>query len=142
MLIFSTSLFLVVSGALIQNSHFVLWGVKPNIVLTAIVAAAIFEKDWLRRSIVVLLGASLLALEPSFGFETLFALAIFFLALALVDFLPWQRLPNGLVAIAIASLAINLNGFQLGVFTIELIYNLILFLLLFALFESWSTKRV
>ncbi|MEX2054327.1 MAG: hypothetical protein WD883_02195 [Candidatus Colwellbacteria bacterium] len=142
MLIFSTSLALIVAGALVQNSHFALWGVKPNLVLVAIVALALFEKDWLRRTIAVLLGAALLVLEVAFGFDTIFSLGVFFIALALVDFLPWRPLLNGTVAISIATLIINLGGFQLGVFALELIYNLVILFALFAMFNAWTTRRI
>ncbi|MDP3953475.1 MAG: hypothetical protein Q8P99_01480 [bacterium] len=142
MLIFSTSLVLITVGAFVQNSHFILWGVKPNLVLTAIVALSLFEKDWLRRSLATLLGTALLILELTFGFDTVFLLVLFFAAMASVDLLPWRPLLNGTVALTAATLIINLSGFQLGVFVLELIYNLVLLLALFAMFNSWNTRRI
>ncbi len=142
MLIFSTSLLLIFLGAITQNSNFALWGVKPNLVLAVIVAFSLIDKDWLKRSVAALLGAALLILEPSLGFETLFLLSILFLAMILVDILPWQPLLNGLAALIICVLTISINGFQLNVFLTELILDVAITGVVLALFNSWKVKRI
>ena len=136
MLVFFTSLGAVFLGALIQNSSFAILGVKPNLVLVVILAFGLLEKDWLKRSILVLLGMATLIIEPSLGLKTMLTMAIFFLALALIDFLPWKEIANSASALSIGTLLINISGFQLGVFFMEAAYNLSLlglFVLLFTL---------
>ena len=124
MLEFFTSAVAVVLGALIQNSSFAILGVKPNLVLVVILAFGLLEKDWLKRSVLVLLSIATLIIEPGMGLETIFTVSIFFFTLTLIDFLPWREIANSASALAIGTLLIDINGFQLGVFFMEVVYNL------------------
>src|SRR3989338_7685329 len=140
MLVFFTSAVAVFFGALIQNSSFAILGVKPNFVLVVILAFGLLEKDWLKRSILVLLSMVTLIIEPGIGLETILTIIIFFFALALIDFLPWREIANSASALVIGTLLINISGFQLGVFFTESIYNLSLFGLCILLFTLSGVK--
>lgn len=140
MLVFFTSALVVVLGALIQNSNFAILGVKPNLVLVVILAFGLLDKDWLKRSILVLLAIVTLIIEPAMSMETVLVTAIFFLVLALGDFLPWRDIANSAFALVIGTLLININGFQLGIFFKEAAYNLSLFGLCILLFTLSGVK--
>ncbi len=137
---FLTSLAAVFLGALIQNSSFVVLGVKPNFVLVTILAFGLLEQDWLKRVILVLLAIVTLIIEPGIGQQTILTALIFFFALTLIDFLPWKGIANTASALAIGTLLIHVNGFQLGVFLMEVTYNLSLLGLCVLLFTLSGVK--
>ena len=111
MLVFCTSLVAVFLSAFIQNSNFAILGVKPNLVLVVILAFGLLEKDWLKRAILVLLAIATLIIEPGLGLKTILIMSIFFLALALIDFLPWREIANSASALVIGTLLIDVGGF-------------------------------
>ena len=138
MLVFCTSLVAVFLSAFIQNSNFAILGVKPNLVLVVILAFGLLEKDWLKRAILVLLAIATLIIEPGLGLKTILIMSIFFLALALIDFLPWREIANSASALVIGTLLIDVGGFQFNVFLMEALYNLSLLGILVLIFTlSW-----
>lgn len=111
---FILNLLLVIGFALSQLNHFFVFrGVQPNLALVAILVFALSEKDWLRRSIVILSAVLTLIFEPSLGPDTLITAAVFFLAVFLLDMLKWQPAVNFILAVLIATALINLDTFRL-----------------------------
>ena len=110
MLQFIVSSFLVLIASLFQTtSLFLIGGVKPNLALVFIVAISNFEKSWIRRVILVLLAALILTFAPfATWIDIIFISAILF-AVALLDYLPWQRIVNGVVVVSVLQRRMSLG---------------------------------
>ena len=67
-------------------------------------------------------------------------MSIFFLALALIDFLPWREIANSASALVIGTLLIDVGGFQFNVFLMEALYNLSLLGILVLIFTLSGVK--
>ena len=121
---FLVSLTLSVLLPLIQTSSLILWfGVKPNLVLALLIAFALVERDWLHRLAVPFTALFMLNFAPSITLFGFYVAAIFLLAQAFLDLLPWQPIVNTSLALFTATLLINLEQFSLAVFASELLMN-------------------
>ncbi len=143
MLQFIVSSFLVLIASLFQTtSLFLIGGVKPNLALVFIVAISNFEKSWIRRVILVLLAALILTFAPFATWIDIIFISATLFAVALLDYLPWQRIVNGIVVVSAATIILNLPGLNFGIIALELIMNIILvsvFTLLLGIF--YGTKK-
>ena len=126
MLLFALSSLLIFLFSLGQLNHFLeIGGVQPNFGLALLITYAFFEKDWLRRSALILFTIFLLNFEPVFNLETLFIIISLFVLVALVDYIKWQPLLSAISITVVGTIIMNLYTFQLEVVLMEIIYNLI-----------------
>ncbi|MBU2101648.1 hypothetical protein KKH05_02945 [Patescibacteria group bacterium] len=146
MLLFIFSLLIVSLLSLGQLNHFLeIGGIQPDFGLVFLVTYAFFEKDWLRRSALILLTIFLLNFEPIFNLETLFIITILFVSVALVDYIKWQPVLSGTSIVFIGTVFMNLYTFQPKVVLLETIYNFIyigIFALLLVFIKTKSQKNV
>ncbi len=119
---------LLITGVLsfLQTTSFTLWGVKPNLVLSFLVAYALWEKDWLMRSALIILSSVIINWSPGLNPTVLLVFFILLAAAAAVDYLGWLPLINGAIAVGGATLLINLDSLRISVLASELIYNCLL----------------
>lgn len=130
MLIFLTSLGATLFFGILQNTYLLsVAGIKPNLILVIALAYAFVEKDWLKRSAIILTALFTLAISPYGGIGFIITATALFLSVALVDTLPWKALANTLVALVLGTFVINLERFGIGIFTVELLYNFLAFAL-------------
>lgn len=125
MLLFALSIFLVpLLGFGQLNRVFSIGGVQANLCLVFIITYAFFDKDWLRRSALILLAFITLSFEPLMNFQALFVLLVFFMSTALVDYIKWQPFLNGIFVIILATFLISLESFYFGTLIPEIVFNL------------------
>lgn len=131
--------------SVIQSYGFSVFGVVPNLALTAVVASSFFAADFFEGIFLVLLSA--LVLKFGSGFET--GILTFTLIGAIVvvtaKFIPWRYFAGNLIAIVIAVLIFYafLNpGLILSlVFAKELFLDIVASSLIFAfLYFLWQDK--
>ena len=141
MLLFILSFLTITALSLGQfNQVFTINGIQPNLALVFLIVYAFFEKDWLRRSALVLLAVFILNFEPVINFQTLFLILVFFISVAMVDYFRWQPPLNAVLVSILATLLINLDPFNFWVMIAELKYNLAA-LAVFSLFVVFMNSR-
>jgi len=123
---YTSSLAIVFFCGLLQQSPLLyVAGVKPNITLAALVVFLSIYKTFSQR--VFLIGAAVLSLKFFPGFDigvALFAAAAVFSALVL-DLLPWKRFARVVAAATLGTVIMQFASWDLGVFTKELIMNML-----------------
>ena len=128
---------------LFQTLGFSIFGVKPNLALTAVVVASFFVVNIREGLVLILSAALLLKFNAVFNLDILIFSLIGTAALIFKKYLIWQPLINCLILIGLAT-----SGFYLflspsliisGIFLQEIIYNIILGIFVFA-FIRWLKK--
>jgi hypothetical protein len=142
MLQFIVNFLIIVFGALIQITNVAFIStLKPNIVLACLVAISVFQKDWIGRSILILMAEIILTFQPTFGWMDLVLISTFALTMALVDFLPWKKIINIILAVIFGTTILNITlHFSFMLFLKEAIMNTILAILVFWLIELIYAK--
>ena len=126
MLVFLTSLLVGPLLSLAQNSTAVsIYGVKPNLIMALLIAYALVEKDWWRRIAILLFSNIALMFGPTFNLQSVYWIAIMFLIVALLDYLPWNSAANTGASLIVGILLINLESLQIPVVVMEFIYTTI-----------------
>jgi len=128
MLRFIVSTILIFFGSLVQVTNIPLVnGVKPNISIVLLVVLSVFETDWIKRGVLVLIAATILTFDQFVSwFDAIFLLTAL-LVIALPDVMPWKRFFNVLVSVSIGTLILNIAlVFVFKIFLIELTANLFL----------------
>jgi len=142
MLLFISSFLLIWVFSLSQlNQLFAIQGIQPNISLAILVVYAFMEKDWLRRSALVLLTIFLLNFSPTLGLEAIFTMIVLFIVLTLVDYFKWQPTLSAVIIVLIATILLNAFSIRPGVILIESIYNVFLVGLFGLLLSFINSKR-
>ena len=142
MLVFTVSVIALSVGAFLQTTNIFLIGLtKPDVVLALLVVIAHIHKDWTERAFLVLIPALILKFSPTLVWvDVIFIISAFF-AIALVDYLPWRRAVNSMVAATIGTVAINLPSFNVGSLALELGINLVLVAIFFVIMELTYEKK-
>lgn len=109
----------------LSNSSF-FFGIKPNFVLALSLAFSRVEKSWLKRLLLVLVGAFSLKFYPAVDIHNIAFAIVTFLAIVLIDYLPWRESLNIVATVALATFFLNISGFSYKVFLIETFYNVVL----------------
>ncbi len=126
MFFFALNFFLVAVFSFGQlNYLFVFQGTQINLALVAILVFSLFEKDWLRRSALILLAALVLSFEPVLGLDTVLVVAILFLSVFLLDILKWEPALNIVLTVFIATVLTNAGNFNVGAILTETILSLL-----------------
>ncbi len=129
--------------ALFQTLGFSIFGVKPNLALTAVVAASFFVVNIWEGLVLILLAALFLKFNAVFNLDILVFCLIGTAALIVKKYLVWQPLINCLILIGLASLGLYLflspSLIISGIFLQEIIYNIILGIPVFVLLR-WLKK--
>lgn len=129
---------------LFQTLGFSIFGVKPNLALTAVVVASFFVANIWEGLVLILLAALFLKFNAVFSLDIVAFSLIGTAALIFKKYLIWQPLINCLILIGLASLGFYLflspSLILSRIFLQEIIYNIILGLLVFVLLR-WL-KRI
>ncbi|MBI2025015.1 MAG: hypothetical protein HYT03_02950 [Candidatus Harrisonbacteria bacterium] len=135
-------LVIFIAGLLQSAGLLSVLGVKPNLLLVTILVAAFFA-DFVFYIFLILISVFALRfrliLEPESLFFAVIAIAAYFLGRRL----PSQPILNSVFIIGIGSVLFNLLASpsfffnNLALVAIELVYDLVLGILIFKIFESW-----
>lgn len=137
---------LVSLSALLQSLGFSLLGIEPNLALLTVIAASFFIEDLFEGLFLVVLSAVILKFSPGFGKEIILFSLIGAASVIIEKYLPWRHLVGNLILIAAGTFTFYLilapNLILELIFLKELILNLALGILIFALFYSlWQNKE-
>lgn len=135
MLVFIGSFILTIITAFIQTTNWIVLGdiIKPNLILVMLIVLGIINPSWIRRAILILTAALILKFTPSAALFDLIFVGASFISVVMMDVLPWQRLISLLAAVAAGTIIINLDHLILLPLVYELMLNLLLAFILFAL---------
>jgi hypothetical protein len=135
------------AAGIFQVSGPAIFGVKPNWILTVLIIAAFLAGNFLELSILVLIAAILLRVQPGFFWP---ALIIGFLAFAvfwLKTRWPWQEFLNVILALVLATFIfyaiIDWQFFlkNYGPVLQEAFYNVIVGAGIYFVFQQWLRRR-
>src|SRR3989338_165368 len=136
---------LVVVAAFLQGVNFYIFGVKPNWALAVFLALA-FVADFWFYLVMEFSALIVLRFQPAFSWELGALAVIIFLVFIAARQLPWKESINFLF-LTFASptlfyLLVNPKFlyFQIGIFLIELFYNLLLGLTVFFILKNYAPK--
>lgn len=135
MLVFIGSFILTIITAFIQTTNWIVLGdiIKPNLILVMLIVLGIINPSWIRRAILILTAALILKFTPGAALFDLIFVGASFISVVMMDVLPWQRLISLLAAVAAGTIIINLDHLILLPLVYELMLNLLLAFILFAL---------
>ena len=128
---------LVAAAAFLQGTNFNIAGVKPNWTLAVLLVLAFFINDFIFYFILVLLASVILRFQPSFSWELAVWLLIVLTGFFAARRLPWRGIVNFSVMICAGTVGFYLlidHKFvygNIGVWSAELIYNVLVGLSLF-----------
>jgi|GEM_PF-2951728 hypothetical protein len=140
MLFFILNLFLITALSFGQlGGLFTVAGIQVNLVLVCTIVFSIFEKDWFKRLLLIILASVILSFGPSLDFDTLSRIIILVVSVILLDVLRWERLINAALIIPIATILSDMQILNRGdIIFREIIWNLTamaLLVLVITLFE-------
>ena len=132
--------------ALIQSLGFSFLGIKPNLVISAVIAGSFFVKDLFEGLLLVALSVLILKFSPDSGNEIILLSLIGAVSVLIERHLPWRHFVDNLVLIAAGTIVFYLvlaPDLILGmIFLKELILNLVFGSLIFAFFSAlWQNKE-
>ncbi|OGY43878.1 MAG: hypothetical protein A2820_01335 [Candidatus Buchananbacteria bacterium RIFCSPHIGHO2_01_FULL_40_35] len=144
MLPFIVSATLVIIASFLQTTNAILvLHVKPNLIFILLAVLAHINKSWLARSVVILSSALILKFSPLVTWADVMFISSAFLVMALVDYLPWRRIINSIVAAFAGTVVIGLSYLNLRVLTLETVINTILVIMFFgAMTFVYDKKKV
>lgn len=136
MLLLGVNTTLIILSSLLQLTDILsIAGIKPNLVLVFLIISAMTWDDWLKRLVLTLVGAVLMKFSPGTDiYNTLFIIASL-IGMGIYDKLPWAKMINGAVVLFIATLITHILTLEIGVMFGEIIYNIIVFLGLYAILQ-------
>ncbi len=135
---FVLSVVLVALAGLFQTANIDILGIKPDIILPAVLLAALANKDWWKRIILVLTAALVIQYYPGLDSGTILFIIAALAGIIAIDFIPTEHFINFLVAVVLGTLIINLANFILAAFFLELIYNLLFALVIFTVINKYT----
>jgi len=142
MLLFTVSTILVAAASFIQTTNFAFMGdIKANLVFALLVVIANAEKNWSKRSLLILISALILRFSPTIIWIDVIFIFTSFLMVALVDYLPWRKGINSVAAATTGTIFINLSSFDLRLVALEIAVNVIFVIAFFILFEYLYGKK-
>jgi len=142
MLLFTVNIIAVAIVSFLQTTNVILFnGFKPNLVFALLAVLANIDKDWAKRSVLVLISALILKFSPGLAWIDVIFISTSFLIIALVDYLPWRRAINSMVAVIAGTVVIGLSSFNLSLLTLEIVTSMVSVLIFFLLFELLYAKK-
>jgi len=144
MLVFIGSFILTVIAASVQATNWILLGdiIKPNLIFVILMILGVMNPGWIRRAVLVLAAALILKFAPGFSFLDLTFIGAVAASMVLMDFLPWRQPINLLLAVIVGTIIINLNNLTFLPLIYELILNLLLAFVLFALLKLVHVSQI
>lgn len=144
MLAFTVSFILTIITASVQVTNWILLDaiIKPNLILVVLIILAVVNQKWIRRAILILTAALILKLTPGFSFSDLVFIGTAVASMALMDFLPWKRPINLLLAVTIGTIITDLGHLTFLPLIYELVLNLLLAFTLFALLKLVHVPQI
>jgi len=134
MLRYTVSVGIVAAAAFLQTTNLLFIGqVKPNLIFALLAVFAHFEKDWIRRTVLILVPAIVLKFSPLISWLDLIFITSAFLIMALVDYLPWRRAINSIFTVIISTVIIGVQNLDIRALLTELGYNVTLVIILFVI---------
>ncbi len=129
--------------AFIQTTNLVfINGLKPDLVLIVLAILAAIHKEWKIRTPLALIAIFILKFSPMINWMDVIFAATVFMAMSLVDYLPWKKLVNIIVSIMIGTIIINASAIISVVFIEELLLNLIISLIFFLVINNLYAKII
>ena len=135
---FIVSLFALFLVSFFQLTNYSLIGfIKPDLSLVLIIFLSTIYKDWLKRLILILLAAVVF----KFGVGLELGSGLFILG-SLVGIITATKLPgsksvNLAVGVLVATLTTNIANFNLTIFLLESLYNLLALLVYYSIYKLW-----
>lgn len=144
MLVFIGSFILTVIAAFVQTTNWILLDatIKPNLIFVVLVILGIMNPNWIRRATLILVAALILKFTPGFSAFDLTFIGASVAAIILMDFLPWQQPINLFLAVTVGTAVINLDHLTFLPLIYELILNLLLALVFFALPKLFHVPQI
>ncbi len=144
MLVFTGSFVLTIIAAFVQTTNWILLDatIKPNLIFVVLMILGIMNPNWIRRVILILVAALILKFTPGFSLLDLTFIGTLVASMALMDFLPWRQPINLFLAVTIGTIIINLGHFTFLPLIYELILNLLLAFVLFALLRLFHVPQI
>ncbi len=126
-MIFIASLIVTIGASLLQGTNLMMFGiVKPNLPLALLPVLATLDRSWIRRSILILTSALILKFSPGLEWLDIIFIGSLYIAIFLIDYLPWRQILNLVIGVMIASVMLNLISFNLLPLIYELAFNIVL----------------
>lgn len=144
MLVFIGSFILTIVAASVQATNWILLDatIKPNLIFVVLVILGIINPNWIKRVILILTAALILKFTPGLSLLDLTFVGASVAAIILIDFLPWQQLINLFLAVTIGTIIINLDHLTFLPLIYELMLNLLLAFVFFALFKLAHVPQI
>jgi len=144
MLVFIGSFILTIIAALSQITNWILIDaiIKPNLIFVVLMILGIMNPSWIRRAILILAAALILKFTPGFSLLDLTFIGAVVASMILMDFLPWRQPINLLLAVTTGTIIINLDNLTFSPLAYELILNLLLAFVLFALLKLVHVPQI
>lgn len=136
----AATLIFILAGLFQNTGFFSIFGIKPNLLLTAVIALSFFVSDFLIYSSFVIMGAILLAFTGGFWAEQLIFAALALAIFPICRYLRWQPIFNNLLLIGAGTILFYLLSSPTFLMTNwlfvagELVYNLVWGVIFFELF--------
>lgn len=105
------------------TNSIIIWQIKPNLVFALFAVLAYVNKNWVVRSVIILISAVLLKFSPIVSWADIIFVSVSLLIFALVDYLPWRRLVNSIVSLTAGTLVFGLSHLNLSILWRELAIN-------------------
>ena len=139
---FIASVFIIAITALLQTTHLIaVTGIKPNLVLIMLAILAAFHKNWLVCLSLILIATLIITFSPMITWLDVIFIAPMLFVVAVVDYAPWRKLINVLIAIVAGTLIINMVSFDFITTLKELLMNLALAGVVFPLVQLFYAEE-
>ncbi|KKU11917.1 MAG: hypothetical protein UX16_C0001G0013 [Parcubacteria group bacterium GW2011_GWB1_45_7] len=143
MLQFIVSVILVTVASFLQTTAAIIikGGIKPNLIIVLLVVLACVNKGWTTRVGLILLSAFILKFSPWISWADVIFISTALLAMALVDYLPWRRGINSIIAVAAGTVILNPSFSDISSIVLEVIINTSLILIFLLVLEILYGKK-
>lgn len=143
MLPFIASAALAVAAAFLQLTDITLIGnANVNFVLATVIVLGTVHEEWMKRWILILISVFILKFSPIINWFDIVLIATLFLAIIIVDYLPWRKFINVSVAIIIGTVILNIESFSLDSFILEVFLNILTAFLVFWLLKLTYAEKI
>lgn len=144
MLVFIVSFILAIIAASVQATNWILLDatIKPNLIFVVLVILGIINPNWIKRAILILVATLILKFTPGFSLFDLTFIGTAAAAMILMDFLPWRQPINLFLAVTVGTVIIDLDHLTFLPLIYELILNLLLAFVFFALSKLTNVPQI
>lgn len=137
------SVLLVAGAALFQLTNLAYFGgIKPDLTLVLILVFSIFDRSWIYRLILLIVGGTLLKFYSGLDIQALVFPFAALLSILLIDYLPALGFISYSLAALVGTAVLSVPGFSPPVLLTEAVYNLLLLWAFYYIVSRIYAKKV